>query len=106
MSKCLNENICHLEFPGELRRDINYKIVEKYLPVDIQYACRYWVHHLVESGKPLQDQDIVHTFLQGHFLHWLEALSLIGGISESIKMISNLQSIIAVSLFEMRLNQN
>ena len=106
MSKCLNENICHLEFPGELRRDIDYKIVEKYLPVDVQYACRYWVHHLVESGKPLQDQDIVHTFLQGHFLHWLEALSLIGGISESIKMISNLQSIIAVSLFEMRLNQN
>ena len=52
---------------------------------------------------PLRDQDAVYTFLQKHFLHWLEALSLIGRISDSIAMIGNLQSVVAVSSFKLGL---
>jgi hypothetical protein len=97
MSGRLDENICHLEFPGKSRADIDHKRVEKYLPADVRYACRYWVHHLVEARRPIRDQDAVHTFLREHFLHWLEALSLIGRISDSIAAIGNLHSTIAVS---------
>ena len=103
MSERLSENICHLEFPGKPRSDIDRKIVEKDLPADVRYACRYWVHHFVEAKRLLRDQDAVHTFLQKHFLHWLEALSLIGRISDSIAMIVNLHSIIAVSLSKLGL---
>ena len=100
MSERLGENICHLEFPGKPRGDIDRKRIEKCLPADVRYACRYWVHHFVEAKRPLRDQETVHTFLQKHFLHWLEALSLIGRISDSIAMIGNLQSVVAVSSFK------
>lgn len=35
MSERLGENICHLEFPGKPRGDIDRKRVEKYLPADV-----------------------------------------------------------------------
>src|SRR2546423_14745292 len=85
------------------RGDFGPKIVENCLPADVRYACRYWVHHVIEARKPLRDQDAVYTFLQKHFLHWLEALSLIGRISDSIAMIGNLQSVVAVSSFKLGL---
>jgi hypothetical protein len=98
-SKCLREDICHLEWPGKLRREINSQTIDKYLPADVRYACRYWVHHLEQSGKRVYDQNVVHVFLQEHFLYWLEALSLIGKLSEAIVMIGTLQSLVTVSLF-------
>jgi hypothetical protein len=38
-------------------------------------------------------------FLQQHFLHWLEALSLMGKMSEGVLMITALQSVLTVSDF-------
>jgi hypothetical protein len=52
---------------------------------------------LKESHKKTRDRDQVHEFLEVHFLHWLEALSLMGRISESIGFIDELQSIVDVS---------
>ena len=36
----------------------------------------YWVHHLVRS-KDGMDGEKVYQFLQKHFLHWVEAFSLL-----------------------------
>ena len=95
--KSLRENICRLESPGMLRKEIHSQTIDDCLPGDVRYGCRYWVHHLEQSGRRIRDQDAVHIFLQEHFLHWLEVLSLIGVISESITLIGTLQSLIAVS---------
>jgi hypothetical protein len=94
---CLKENICSLGFSGTLRREINIKAIDEYLPAHIQYSCRYWVHHLEQSGKRILGEDAVHTFLREHFLHWLEALSLMGKISDSISLIDTLRSLVDVS---------
>jgi NACHT domain len=94
---CLREDICHLESPGRLRSEINSQTIDRCLPADVQYACQYWVYHLEKSGKRIHDGDAVCVFLQENFLYWLEALSLIGKISESIALISNLQSLVQVS---------
>ena len=96
-SKYLKENICSLESPGMLRTEINPQTIEKYLPVDGRYACRYWVHHLEQSGERIHDGDSVHAFLQKHLLHWLEALSLMGNISDSINLVNILRSLADVS---------
>jgi hypothetical protein len=93
---CLRKNMCDLEFPGKLRHEIDEKTLQDCLPQDIRYACQYWVHHFKEGGGHIHDQDAAHLFLQKHFLHWLEALSLIGKISESIALIGTLQSLVAV----------
>ena len=81
------------------RRDINIRDIEKCLPADIQYSCRYWVHHLEQSGRHISDEDAVDAFLREHFLHWLEALSLIGKISDCIRLIDILCSLADVSYF-------
>ena len=99
MSKpeCLRENLCSLETPGKLRTEIDCRMINDSLQADVRYACRYWVHHLEQSKSLIRDQSRVHNFLQKHFLHWLEALSVMGKMSESISLIGTLQSIIAVS---------
>jgi hypothetical protein len=95
--KCLTENICNLQSPGTLRTEIGSRTVDAYLPAEVQYACRYWVYHLEQSKRRIRDGEQVHIFLQNHFLHWLEALSLIGDASESIAMVGTLQSILEVT---------
>ncbi|KAL7800877.1 vegetative incompatibility protein HET-E-1 [Trichoderma afarasin] len=86
----LREDICDLRRPGTLRLEIEQENINARLPPEMQYACLYWVHHLKESGGTVCDHDQVYGFLIRHLLHWIEALSLIGRISESVGMLDNL----------------
>jgi hypothetical protein len=82
--------MCNLRLPGALVSEITDGVVKDCLPLDVQYACRYWVGHLEQSKVTLRDNDQVHIFLRKHFLHWLEALSLIGKISDGVLMVRSL----------------
>jgi hypothetical protein len=92
----LRENICGLQFPGKRRSDVKSEVIETFLPPETRYACRYWAYHLQYGQSSIRDQDSIHIFLQVHFLHWLEALSLLGKVSESITIIKTLQSLLQV----------
>ncbi|KAI9834042.1 MAG: hypothetical protein M1819_003327 [Sarea resinae] len=94
MSKCLKKDICNLHGPGTLRSEIDSQSVDINLPAPVKYACRYWVYHLEKSKCCIHDSDQVHVFLYEHLLHWLEALSLLGDVSQSIRMITALLSIL------------
>ena len=94
MSEHLKRDICNLHSPGALATEVHDHIT-KCLPNELQYACRYWVGHLRRSEARLGDN--VHHFLRKHLLHWLEALALIGKISDGAVMLSALESILAVS---------
>ena len=61
--------------------------IHQHLTSAIRYACRYWVHHANYSAFQLSDEDEVHNFLQKHFLHWLEALSLLDWLADAIEYI-------------------
>jgi hypothetical protein len=95
--KGLRQNMCNLPRPGTLRSEIDNRTLNDCLLPEIRYACRYWVHHLEQSTGHIRDGNLVYAFLQKYFLYWLEAMSLIGEASESIRMIDNLQSLIQVS---------
>ncbi|EJT69127.1 hypothetical protein GGTG_13236 [Gaeumannomyces tritici R3-111a-1] len=82
----LKRDVCDLRYPGTLRSKIEPGIINDHLPPEVQYACRYWVHHWKESRRQIRDGDPVHHFLTNHLLYWLEALSVIGRIRESIGM--------------------
>ena len=106
LNKCLEllsgshgllEDLCNLQHPGLLRQDIDPAIIKKHLSPALQYACRYWVYHAEHSQARIHDKDEVYVFLQEHFLHWLEALSLMDRIAEAIRYIGVLQSILSVS---------
>ncbi|KAI0479901.1 vegetative incompatibility protein HET-E-1 [Xylaria cf. heliscus] len=90
-NKSLKKDICSLLNPGVSLSQVDRQTINRYLPPEVQYACLYWVHHLELGDVFIQDKDEAHAFLQTHFLHWLEALCLIGRIHNSIRMIQVLQ---------------
>ena len=96
--KGLRENMCNQTKPGTLRSEINKRIIANCLPPEVQYACRYWVHHLVRSKHRIHDGDPVHLFLQGYFLYWVEAISLIGEVYSGVGIINSLRTLTDVRL--------
>jgi hypothetical protein len=104
MSKRLKRDMGNLQLPGALKHTVENGIVEnaditenKFIPLGVQYACRHWAYHLLRSKIQLHDNCQVHIFLQKHFLHWIEALCLIGELSEGIFALRSLESILTVS---------
>ena len=94
-----------------LQRDM-YNLRDPGLPIDqvtqpepdplapARYSCVFWVDHLCDSdhGGDLQQGGIVDKFLRSKYLYWLEALSLLGSMSEGVHSILNLDSLLLVSI--------
>ena len=107
MSNGLRKDICGLNMPGaptsEIQDDINLR-----LSLHVQYACHYWVDHLermdhnsrIEVG--LCDNGQIHSFFKIHFLYWLEALSLMGKISQGIIIVTKLERMLQVRTISLR----
>ncbi|XP_014560916.1 hypothetical protein COCVIDRAFT_22904 [Bipolaris victoriae FI3] len=92
----LHENMCNLSGPGVLKSEIDKGTIASCLPSDLQYACYYWVHHLVQSKQTIADGDTMHVFLRNHFLHWIEAMSLMSDPSSYYRLICDLKATIDV----------
>ena len=102
----LKRDICCLRKPSALASMVKSDKVERYLPVELQYACRYWVEHLLKSKLQLYNDDHIHVFLRQHLIHWLEALSLMGKTSEGVLAITSLESIVVVSKLTANFNSS
>jgi hypothetical protein len=100
-SGSLHQDMCNLSYPGVFIREISEATIHRNLPPEVQYACRYWVDHLERSGRTIEDGDATHRFLKEHFLHWLEAMSLMRESSRCIHLVKNLHA-----LAEVRSSQN
>ncbi|KAJ5714049.1 uncharacterized protein N7483_011230 [Penicillium malachiteum] len=65
-----------------------------------EYACCYWMDHLQKSQRngtyrvTLDDKRLLEIFLQEKYLHWLEALSILGSVSDGIRAMQRLESLI------------
>ena len=94
-----------------LHRDM-YSLRDPGIPIDqvtqpepdplaqARYSCVYWVDHLYDSdrGDDLQHGGIVDMFLRRKYLYWLEALSLLGNMSEGALSILKLDGLLLVSI--------
>ncbi|RAO72618.1 uncharacterized protein BHQ10_008630 [Talaromyces amestolkiae] len=74
----LRRNICGLPSEGTRREEISIQTLNHYLPPELQYSCRFWVQHLMQSKDPQALMHDVFMFLQKHFLHWIEAMNVLG----------------------------
>ena len=74
LSDSLRRDNYDLNEPETLISDMNKDRVNTDIHAGVQYACRYWVSHLVAAGIGLRDDASVHTF--SPILHWVEALNL------------------------------
>lgn len=93
----LRQNICDLH-PGNLRSEVDEGKITSHLSPELQYACRYWVYHLKQSQSLVSDKATIDMFLQKHFLHWLEAMSLIGDTNKCISLLETLSTLVEVRL--------
>jgi hypothetical protein len=58
------------------------------IPMAMQYACRFWSHHLVEVASP--DEDLLHqvdTFCRNYILMWLEAMHALGYQQDALSIL-------------------
>jgi hypothetical protein len=91
MSSTLREDVCSQKTPGVLLSDVGSDLVKDCISEQTQYACLYWVSHVVHSGQRLTDNGEVHKFLREHILHWIEAMSWMGKTPEAIKVMALLE---------------
>lgn len=95
---------------SKLRKNIyslpGFGIKRKYItPLDpdplasLQYSCQFWVDHLCDANgqnldfkKELEDDGAVLKFFNDYFLRWLESLSLLGKLSDSVRSIRKLSA--------------
>ncbi|KAL2801721.1 hypothetical protein BJX63DRAFT_438558 [Aspergillus granulosus] len=90
----LKKNICMLPDECLQRSEIDSDSIKEHLPPELQYACRYWTQHMMQCRDPADLAEKACSFLRKHFLHWMEAMSILGIMSEVIGAISRLQSTI------------
>jgi hypothetical protein len=74
----LRQDICNVKKPGYKRSQITDTQIAHCIPRHVAYACMYWPYHLIASGETVSDGGSAYSFLTKHFLHWLEAMSLLG----------------------------
>jgi hypothetical protein len=94
----LKKDICDLRSPGTEAGEAETELAARGIPLALGYACLYWVQHLCAADIPVRDDGLSHRFLETHFLHWLEALSIIRKFPSGVKAIIALGSIVGVSI--------
>ncbi|KAJ5404019.1 hypothetical protein N7509_003890 [Penicillium cosmopolitanum] len=99
MNRGLKRDICRLSNPGVRRHDIGKAVFGNHVPPELRYACRYWIRHLGNGDESVISWRLVEDFLKLHFLHWLEVMSLLGWVSETIGNITALQSLVKLAVF-------
>lgn len=107
----LKRDICGIQDLGKKRTEIDENVLGEGIPPDLKYACLFWVYHLQKYREEATDDaqgntlleskskllSKVERFLKQHFLHWLEALSLLGCISDGVVAMNCLCDLLTVS---------
>jgi hypothetical protein len=101
MFRTLRHDIFDIKFPGFPIQKVKQPILNPLTA--IEYACVYWVDHLQacwqykNDDHSLEDGGCVDAFLQQKYLHWLEALSILGSLSQGIAAMLKLEGLLKVS---------
>ncbi|PCD20333.1 hypothetical protein AU210_016200 [Fusarium oxysporum f. sp. radicis-cucumerinum] len=89
--------LLHLSFRDYLianertrRSTVDSSKLEEHIPLQLQYACMHWAYHQMEGDPKSKNSYEVHDFLSTHFLHWMEALSLMGRVKECLDSLRSL----------------
>ncbi|KAK1991102.1 NACHT-domain-containing protein [Colletotrichum falcatum] len=100
LSKTLRRDIYELRNPGSSIEDISPPNPDPL--ASLKYSSAHWVDHLEHSNPAesptcvdLQDNSSVHNFLRCHYIHWLEAQSLLKGMPQAVLAIQKLQTLVA-----------
>jgi hypothetical protein len=88
MTKTLKKDICGINDPGVLVKDVGVELIDAYVPPSLRYACLYWGQHVQQSQHSPMLLVSVHSFMHEHLLHWFEVLALIGKLTDGIETVA------------------
>jgi uridine kinase len=94
MKRHLKRDICgfgDLFLPNSKMEDIPSRTMKW---EGLQYACRFWVDHLVAVETEVQTNPLlgrIHHFLCHHVLHWIEVLGLTNQLEAAIECLERLE---------------
>ncbi|KAG5665057.1 hypothetical protein KAF25_008791 [Fusarium avenaceum] len=91
MKSHLRPNMCSLRSPGTPRSTVKIQKINSSISEELKYSCRFWASHIEQAGWVDSYEETILQFLNGHFLHWVEVLALIGRASDSISTVETLQ---------------
>jgi hypothetical protein len=104
MQDHLKKDICDIQDMWKLNEEVQDldERINRFIPANLQYACRHWATHLSESlstASSVDDAvfDALMMFASLHLLHWLEVLSLIGCLGEAMPALRYAQHWASVS---------
>jgi hypothetical protein len=103
LSENLKEDMCKVRRSGITIPDVEKSTIQQAIPPKVEYACMYWIQHILNSEIEIHDDHRINEFLRSHILHWFEALSWIGRLSDGIHALSALELKIPVRLSLFRL---
>jgi hypothetical protein len=89
MMRSLKRDICDICDPTKMNVEVDDldQRITKYVPGDLQYACRYWAFHLSEGSLDESLLELVQSFVPRYTLYWIEILSLLGELARGIKAV-------------------
>ena len=83
MNDGLRYNVFELKDPFVFNSDRDRKDLLEKVPEHVFYSCKYWFEHF-ESIADNELGILFNNFVQDHFYHWLEVLSVSDEISSAI----------------------
>ncbi|KAL4874699.1 hypothetical protein BJY04DRAFT_224751 [Aspergillus karnatakaensis] len=97
MTGCLQKNMCLLSVPDTNPTTLSIDLVRKYIPPDVQYACKYWTHHAEMVSEQaldmvLADDGPVYQFLKRKVVYWFEALGLLQIVPHAVTSITRIKA--------------
>jgi hypothetical protein len=91
MTTKLKQYMCSIRHPGYESTRLDKQTRDRHLPSHLQYACRYWVAHLLRSDRAMEEVEMVISFFKERLLSWLETLGWIGRVAEAVQMVIDLE---------------
>jgi hypothetical protein len=120
MENTLQQDIYRLVHPGTLTHGVPAKPPMLDPLLGVGYSCAYWIDHVCEtdkdnlptsghyqlvnifkqhiarSKKSIRMRDSIEVLFCHHFLHWLEALSLLSIVVSGVLSLTMLRTIVIV----------
>ena len=102
--KTLQRDMLTIKLPGLHKKDISTPSPNPLAP--FKYLCVYWVDHLYACKSnatlrlSLKNWETLDIFLQQKYLNWLEALSILRRLSDGIRAMKRLESLIQVGFHD------
>ncbi|KAG8996266.1 hypothetical protein FRB94_008446 [Tulasnella sp. JGI-2019a] len=89
----LKRNTCQLTDPSKLNSEVDdmAERIHRHIPHGLQYACEYWINHLleitVERIVRTEIESTLEVFVRRMLLFWMEVIGLLGKTKEAILLI-------------------